>query len=116
LPRDTQDPALDQLCRHLEESPADWSGFQLVVVVDASEEAASSWDDFLWQTFTRSDPATDSYGLGAFVQSKHWGCTGALVIDARLKSYHAPPLEPDPEVEKRVDELAAPGGPLHGLF
>ncbi len=116
LPWDTQDPALDQLCRHLEESPADWNGFQLVVVVDASEEAASSWDDFLWQTFTRSDPATDSYGLGAFVQSKHWGCTGALVIDARLKSYHAPPLEPDPEVEKRVDELAAPGGPLHGLF
>ncbi|EMG37567.1 hypothetical protein PCS_01706, partial [Desulfocurvibacter africanus PCS] len=29
--------------------------------------------------------------------------------------YQAPPLEPDPQVEKRVDALGAPGGPLHGL-
>jgi 4-hydroxy-3-polyprenylbenzoate decarboxylase len=39
-----------------------------------------------------------------------------LVIDARIKPHHAPPLEEDPAVSKRVDALAAPGGPLHGLF
>ena len=40
----------------------------------------------------------------------------ALVIDARLKPHHAPPLVEDPQVSKRVDALAAPGGPLHGIF
>jgi 4-hydroxy-3-polyprenylbenzoate decarboxylase len=39
-----------------------------------------------------------------------------LIIDARLKTYHAPPLEDDPEIEKRVDAMAAPGGPLHGII
>ena len=42
--------------------------------------------------------------------------SGSLVIDARLKAHHAPPLVEDPQVSKRVDALAAPGGPLHGLF
>jgi 4-hydroxy-3-polyprenylbenzoate decarboxylase len=38
------------------------------------------------------------------------------VIDARLKPHMAPPLEEDPAVMRRVDELAARGGPLHGLI
>ena len=29
---------------------------------------------------------------------------------------HAPPLEEDPAVSRRVDALAAPGGPLHGIL
>ena len=47
---------------------------------------------------------------------KHWGCRGSLVIDARRKPQHAPPLIEDPAVTRRVDALAAPGGPLHGLL
>jgi 4-hydroxy-3-polyprenylbenzoate decarboxylase len=39
-----------------------------------------------------------------------------LVIDARSKPHHAPPLIEDPEVSRRVDALAALGGPLHGIF
>jgi 4-hydroxy-3-polyprenylbenzoate decarboxylase len=70
----------------------------------------------LWVTFTRSNPAADIEGIGAFIEKKHWGCTGALVIDARLKPHHAPPLEEDPEIEKRVDALGASGGPLHGII
>lgn len=91
-------------------------GFALVVIVDDSEFAARSLDNWLWVTFTRSDPASDVYGVGAFSHRKHWGCHGPLVIDARLKPHHPPPLEVDPAVAKRVDALAAPGGPLHGLF
>ena len=53
---------------------------------------------------------------GAFTDQKHWGCEGALVIDARLKPHHAPPVVEDPAVAKRVDALAAPGGPLHGIL
>ena len=55
-------------------------------------------------------------GVGAFTRRKHLGCRGPLVIDARLKPHMAPPLVEDPAVTKRVDALAARGGPLHGLI
>ena len=87
----------------------------LVVVVDDPDFAAASWDNFLWVAFTRSDPATDLYGAHEFIRCKHWGCSGPLVMDARMKSFHAPPLLEDPEVERRIDELGARGGPLYGL-
>jgi 4-hydroxy-3-polyprenylbenzoate decarboxylase len=92
------------------------AGFPLVVLVDDSDFTARSLRNWLWVTFTRSDPAADIEGVGAFVDRKHWGCTGPLVIDARIKPHHAPPLVDDPEVERRVDALAAPGGPLHGVY
>jgi 4-hydroxy-3-polyprenylbenzoate decarboxylase len=50
------------------------------------------------------------------MHNKHWGCRGSLVIDARAKPHHAPPLVEDPAVTRRVDALAAPGGPLHGII
>lgn len=53
---------------------------------------------------------------GASVVHKHWGCSGPLVIDARIKPHHAPPLEEDPRVMERVDALAAKSGPLHGII
>lgn len=90
--------------------------FPLIVIVDDSEFVARNLTNFLWVTFTRSDPARDIYGVDAFTENKHWGCRGPLVIDARTKAHHAPPLEADPEIEKRVDAHGAPGGPLHGII
>ncbi len=90
--------------------------FPLVVLANDSDFASQSLRNWLWVTFTRSDPAADVEGIGAFVDRKHWGCRGPLVIDARIKSHHAPPLIDDPEIERRVDALAAPGGPLHGVY
>ncbi len=113
--RDEHDPTLEELGVFLEQSNS-LAKFPLVVVTDDAEFTARSWNNFLWVTFTRSDPATDIYGVGAFTHCKHWGCKGSLIIDARLKTYHAPPLEDDPEIEKRVDGLGAPGGPLHGII
>ncbi len=113
--RDEHDPLMTRLAKALERS-GDLSGLPLVACVDDSAFSTASWDNFLWTVFTRSDPATDLYGAGAFTHCKHWGCTGPLVVDARLKTYHAPPLEPDPEIERRVDALGAPGGPLHGII
>ncbi len=92
------------------------SAFPLVVVVDDSDFVARRFDNFIWVAFTRSNPAVDAYGIGAFEECKHWGCRGSLVLDARTKPHHAPPLEEDPAVEKRVDALGAPGGPLHGII
>jgi 4-hydroxy-3-polyprenylbenzoate decarboxylase len=92
------------------------NAFPLVVLVDDSDFTARTLNNFLWVAFTRSNPAADVHGIGASVRQKHWGCAGALVIDARSKPHHAPPLEEDPAVAKRVDALAAPGGPLHGII
>jgi len=109
------DPALERFCREQQQLGLP-EGIALVVLVDDPQFVARSLDDFLWTVFTRSDPAVDIDGLGAETRHKHWGCAGPLVIDARLKAHHAPPLEELPEVEKKVDELGAPGGPLHGII
>ncbi len=114
--RDEHDPAMFDLAAHLNDKAARLQGLPLFVVVDDADFTARDWDNFLWVTFTRSDPATDMYGSGSFTHCKHWGCTGPLIIDARLKSFHAPALEEDPSVSARVDALAAPGGPLHGIL
>lgn len=90
--------------------------FPLIVIVDDSEFAARSLGNFLWSTFTRSDPAPDVHGIEPFVSDKHWGCRGSVVLDARRKPWFAPPLIEDSAVTARVDALAARGGPLHGIF
>ncbi len=92
------------------------AGLPLWVMVDDPAFVSRSLNNFLWVTFTRSDPARDIHGVSSFIENKHWGCRGPLVIDARIKAHHAPPLESDPGVAKRVEALAAPGGPLHGIF
>jgi len=90
--------------------------FPLIVIVDDSEFAARTLSNWLWVTFTRSNPAADITGVDSFIHDKHWGCRGPLVIDARIKPHHAPPLIEDPDVTRRVDQLAAKGGPLHGII
>jgi 4-hydroxy-3-polyprenylbenzoate decarboxylase len=109
------DPAVEELCDFLT-GVAGLEAFPLIVVCDDSRFAAAELNNFLWVTFTRSDPAADIYGVGASTTAKQWGCSGPIVIDARVKPHHAPPLIEDPAVERRVDQLAAPGGPLHGIY
>lgn len=99
-----------------EEAERAESGFPLVVIADDAEFTARTLANFLWVTFTRSDPARHVDGVGAFVKDKAWGCTGAIVIDARIKPGQAPVLEEDRDVTKRIEALAARGGPLAGLF
>ncbi len=113
--RGGSDAGMDAFCRSFAvDDPV--NSFPLLVVVDDSEFIAADFDNFLWAVFTRSNPATDVYGIGAESRSKHWGCCGSLVIDARSKPHHAPPLVDDPAIEERVDALGAPGQPLHGII
>lgn len=86
--------------------------FRLIVIVDDSEFVCRSFDNFLWVVFTRSNPAVDIEGVRSFVDNKHWGCKGPLVIDARIKPHHAPPLIEDPSITRRVDAIAAAGLPV----
>jgi 4-hydroxy-3-polyprenylbenzoate decarboxylase len=101
---------IDNLCKHL--ASQNLSETPLVVVVDHSEFTARVLRNFLWVVFTRSNPAADVYGVDSFVEQKHWGCRGPLVIDARVKPHHAPPLIEAPKVTGKIDALAARGGPL----
>ncbi len=109
------DRAVDRFCQSFQRRDT-INNFPLVVIADQSDFAARSLDNFLWTTFTRSNPATDIYGIEAFLRDKHWGCFGSVVIDARTKPHHAPPLIEDPGVSRRVDLLASRGGPLHGII
>ncbi len=113
--RGESDPLLEAFCGSFA-SDDPINHFPLVLIVDDSEFVAADFDNFLWVVFTRSNPATDVYGIDAEIRSKHWGCRGALVIDARSKPHHAPPLLEDPAVAKRVDALGAAGQPLHGII
>lgn len=98
-------------------TPADpINRWPLIVIVDDAEFATRTMNNFLWTTFTRSNPATDVHGIGEFTEHKHWGCRGSLVIDARAKPHHAPPLVEDPAVARRIDRLAERGGPLYGIL
>jgi len=87
----------------------------LILLVDDAGFFAATLNNFLWATFTRANPSHDLHGVGAFVEHKHWGCRGPLLIDARTKPHHAPGLVTDKAVAQRVDKLFAKGGPLHGI-
>ncbi len=105
------DPAVAEFCNQFGATEA-INQFPLVVIVDDAQFTAKTLNNFLWTVFTRSDPAADLNGVGASIIDKHWGCAGSLVIDARIKPHHAPPLIEDPTVTAKVDAMAATGGPL----
>jgi 4-hydroxy-3-polyprenylbenzoate decarboxylase len=113
--QEVSDQAAEHFCEALRSVDA-VDPFPLVVLVDDSAFVALSLANWIWVTFTRSNPAADVNGVRAFTIQKHWGCTGSLVIDARIKPHHAPSLEEDPAVARRVDRLGASGGPLHGII
>ena len=89
-------------------------GFPMIVIADDSEFTAANLKNWLWVTFTRSNPSHDIYGVNSFTEYKHFGCDN-IIIDARIKPHHAPVLEKNPEIEKRVDKLFEKGGSLYNL-
>ena len=99
-----------------ERAGADLTGMPLVVLCDDPDFAAESLRNLLWVAFTRSNPSHDVHGRRAMIRHKHWSAVEPVLIDARLKPHHAPPLIEDPAVSRRVDALAAPGRPLHGVI
>ncbi|QNL52128.1 UbiD family decarboxylase [Olivibacter sp. SDN3] len=110
---DTQRLMLDYL-KELER--IDLNGIAMIVLCDDAKFTAENPHNFVWTTFTRSNPSHDIYGVGAFIEHKHWGCTGPVIIDARSKPHHAPPLIKDSTIEKKVDALGKKGGVLHGII
>ncbi len=108
---DKEMKVLDDQCAGFDEQ---LKGIALIVICDDAFFTCQSLNNFLWVTFTRCNPSHDMYGINAFTRNKHWGCLGPLVMDARIKPHHAPPLVKDPEIEKKVDRLFEKGGSLYG--
>jgi len=94
----------------------DLSGLPLIILADDASFTAATVNNFVWVTFTRSNPAADIYGINDFTINKHWGSKGPLVIDARKKPHHAPELIKDAVVEAKIDEMGKEGGRLFGMI
>ncbi len=92
------------------------SGIAIIVIADDATFISDTLNNFLWVTFTRCNPSHDMYGINSFTINKHWGCIGPLVVDARIKPHHAPPVEKDAATEKKIDRLFEKGGSLYGIL
>ncbi len=88
----------------------------LIVICDDAEFVSKDFNNFLWVSFTRTNPSHDIFGVDSESQNKHWGCHGPLLIDARIKPHHAPPVEKDPETEKKINRVFEKGGSLFGIL
>ena len=104
-------PQAEALAAHLERY--DMQEIPLIILCDDSTFTAATLNNFLWVTFTRANPSHDLHGVRPFIEFKHWGCRGPLLIDARKKPHHAPELVSDPKAKAQADRFFSPGGPLH---
>lgn len=94
----------------------DLDSLPLMILCDDAGFTAQNVNNLVWVAFTRSNPSHDIHGINSFTEHKHWGCKGPLIIDARIKPHHAPPLIKDAATEAKVDALGQKGGPLHGII
>ena len=106
---------INQLKKYLQ-TKVGLDSLPLFVIVDDADFASQSFSNFLWVTFSRSNPSHDVYGVKEKTVFKHWGCNPPLIIDARIKAFHAKALEPDKQVQAKVKEFGKKGGPLHGII
>ena len=65
----------------------------------------STLRDFLWFTFTRSDPAKDVFGYNERTCEKHWKCDAPIVIDARIKPHHQKALTLPDDIRNRARQI-----------
>jgi 4-hydroxy-3-polyprenylbenzoate decarboxylase len=98
--------AHSELARLTEGLPASLNEqFPWITVCDDADFVAERLGNWLWVTFTRSNPSHDVYGVKSFTQNKHWGCEGSLVVDARIKPFHAPVLEMPQPLQLRAKAI-----------
>lgn len=90
--------------------------YPMVILTEDSAFLSAELNNFLWATFTRANPSHDIHGVNSYVEHKHWGCRGGLIIDARIKPHHAPPLIRDEAIANKVDMMMQPGGTLAHLL
>lgn len=79
----------------------DW---QVILLVDNSDEATASMQEFLWTFFTRFEPAADIHCSAMNIKRFHVGLQPPIVIDCRMKPWYTEVLEVDDATRLLVDE------------
>ena len=85
-------------------------GIVMLILTENPSWMAEEINNFLWACFTRTNPSHDMEGVDSFIDQKHWGANGPLIFDATIKKHHAPPVEKNAAIEKRVDTILAKYG------
>ncbi|HQE11595.1 MAG TPA: UbiD family decarboxylase [Flavipsychrobacter sp.] len=111
---DSTENEMKFLTNELEKYSEELNGTALIILTDDSNFLSQNLNNFLWITFTRSNPSHDVYGVKSFTKFKHWGCESSLIIDARIKPHHAPPLVLDHSIDKKIEPIFNAGGSLYG--
>lgn len=104
---------INALSEWLEKNPDITEGLaQIIIYDDFVFNGADLFRDYVWLTYTRSNPSHDIYGVGEYTMNKHWACKGPMIIDARKKPHHAPELIPDTATEKNIERFFKKGASL----
>lgn len=74
-----------------------------IVLYNEFDFGADVLKDYLWISYTRSNPSHDIYGVDEVTENKHWGCMGPMIIDARKKPHHAPELMLDKAASDKTE-------------
>jgi 4-hydroxy-3-polyprenylbenzoate decarboxylase len=85
---------------------------QVVIYDDFNFSNPANLGDYLWITYTRSNPSHDIYGVEEEIVNKHWGCEAPMIIDARKKPHHAPELKVAEETSKKIERFFRKGASL----
>jgi 4-hydroxy-3-polyprenylbenzoate decarboxylase len=85
-------------------------GIAMIIITEDATWMAAEFNNFIWAAFTRTNPSKDIDGVDSYINNKHWGCKGSLILDATIKKHHAPAVVRDNEVDKKVTELLSKYG------
>jgi 4-hydroxy-3-polyprenylbenzoate decarboxylase len=91
----------------LSEHKEAFEGIVQIIIYDDFNftNSSNNLNDYVWVTYTRSNPSHDIYGVDEFIENKHWGCKGAMIIDARKKPHHAPELKINEATKKSIERF-----------
>ena len=102
--------SIQEKLKGLGESLLENEGVAMIIITEDATWMAAEFNNFIWATFTRTNPAKDIDGVDSYTINKHWGCKGPLILDATIKKHHAPAVVKDMEVEKKVTALLSKYG------
>lgn len=81
----------------------EFASWPLLILVDCAQSCCSSRTEFLWQAFTRFEPARDIYAKTKAIRRNGVSFSFPLLIDARIKPSYPAPLVPAPKTVDLVD-------------
>ena len=98
---------IKKLSDWIEKRKEKFNGIVQIIIYDdfIFKPASDNLNDYVWITYTRSNPSYDIYGVGEKTENKHWSCEGPMIIDARKKSHHAPELKLSAQTEKSIERF-----------